>query len=75
VRGKCRLIALKAREYLSPLRPALPALFLRLSDKVDCDSLFEVFVRHLPVRTADQEMIANLASVNSEQWRGEMLLQ
>jgi hypothetical protein len=51
---KCRPIVLKTREYLLLLRLALPALFLRLSGKVDCDSLFELFVRHLPVRTADQ---------------------
>ena len=46
--------------------------FARLS----CDSLFEGFVRYLAVRIADQQqVIANLVTVDSEQRLGKTLLQ
>ena len=60
---------------LSLLRLSLPALFLRYSVKVDRNSLFEDFVRYLAVRIAEQQVIANMVTVDTEQWLGKALLQ
>jgi len=44
--------------------------------RLSCDSLFEGFVRYLAVRIADQQqIIANLVTVDSEQRLGQTLLQ
>src|SRR3989338_6577982 len=44
--------------------------------RLDRDSLFEGFVRYLAVRVADQQqVIANLVTVDSEQRLGQTLLQ
>ena len=44
--------------------------------RLSCASLFEGFVRYLAVRIADQQqVIANLVTVDSEQRLGKTLLQ
>lgn len=48
----------------------------RFFDRLKRDSLFEGFVRYLAVRIADQQqVIANLVTVDSEQRLGQTLLQ
>ena len=48
----------------------------RFFDRLKRDSLFEGFVRYLTVRIADQQqVIANLVTVDSEQRLGQTLLQ
>ena len=56
---------------LSLLRLSLPALFLRYSVKVGRNSLFEDFVRYLAVRIAEQQVIANMVTVDTEQRLGK----
>ena len=49
---------------------------LQFIKRLSCDSLFEGFVRYLAVRIADQQqVIANLVTVDSEQRLGQTLLQ